>query len=136
MLRAHRMIALQGSNPMSWGPGQEFGLSTVFQRGRSSHSFPVERVLGCDVLTQHFDDTQWGCLLADFCWLIFPHGYEDPKRDTGCSRDGLFGVSGRAAELGSDAFVSETTLFALKYLQELRVHSATCRKKVKFQLLH
>lgn len=54
---------------MSRGPRAGAWALHRFQRGRSWHSFPVERlswVLGCDVLTQHFDDTKWGCLLADF----------------------------------------------------------------------
>lgn len=75
-------------------------------------------MLGCDV--------SYGTLMTQngaVCCLIFPHACEEPKSDTGCSRDGLFGVCGRAAELGNVASnnVSETPsaaeLFALKYLQ-------------------
>lgn len=74
-------------------------------------------MLGCDV--------SHGTLLTQngaVCWLIFPHGCEEPKSDTGCSRDELFGVCGGAAELGSVAsntvseMFSASALFALKYL--------------------
>lgn len=73
MLRAHSIIALQGSNPMSRSPRAELGLSTVFQSaGAEAPSLSRGRswVLGCDVLTWHFADTKWGCLLAHFLlWM-------------------------------------------------------------------
>lgn len=77
MLRAHSIIALQGFNSVSRGPrAGAWALHSVQSR--------QEEGVGCwDVTFSH------GTLMTQngaVCWLIFPHGCEEPMSDPGCSR--------------------------------------------------